>query len=444
MPGKYEKVRTMRYRVLLINPWIYDFAAFNLWARPLGLMRVAEHLSAFDAEMSLIDCTESFGPKQYGAGKFRSEIVEKPDALKKIPRYYRRYGIGADEFTGRLRSLMPVDFIMMTSVMSYWYPGVQKAIELVRAAAGDVPVILGGIYASLYHEHAAMRSGADFVYKGHVRESLNFALYTFGFKLKRKRAALPYHRLNLYKAWPFAPVLTSTGCPCRCSYCASALLAPGYEKRPADAVIEEIGELYDQGVRDYAFYDDALLMDSENHIKPILRSIAHNRPGIRFHTPNGLHAKGIDAELADLMKASNFKTLRLSLETINDARQKATGGKVSPGDMEKAVSLLKQRGFTKNEIGVYLMCGLPGQETGEVREGISFLKSLGVRIYLNEFSPIRRTKLWEELVQKGVIPDNMDPLLTNNTVFPYLYSGHDPEDISSMKLDIKRYNENDT
>ena len=38
---------------------------------------------------------------------------------------------------------------------------------------------------------------------------------------------------------------------------------------------------------------------------------------IRFHCPNGLHARLIDDELAKLMKESGFRTLRLSLETVN-------------------------------------------------------------------------------------------------------------------------------
>jgi len=39
----------------------------------------------------------------------------------------------------------------------------------------------------------------------------------------------------------------------------------------------------------------------------------------------------------------------------------------------------------------------------------------------------------------GVIADGLDPVLTNNTVFSYLYSGYDPRDIETMKLDVKRY-----
>ena len=66
--------------------------------------------------------------------------------------------------------------------------------------------------------------------------------------------------------------------------------------------------------------------------------------------------------------------------------------------------------------------------------------SLGVRINLTEFSPIKGTPSWAELVRKGVIKDDLDPLLTNNTVFSYLYSGYNSDRINKIKLEVKGYN----
>lgn len=430
----------MKLRILLINPWIYDFAAYNLWSMPLGLLKVAEYLSSYDTELSLIDCTDSCASKKYGDGKFNSETVEKPSLLKNIPRHYKRYGISPEEFRGKLKAALPADIVMITSVMSYWYPGVQKAVEFVRQAAGNAPIVLGGIYPTLYHEHAVENSGADFIYRGGVNERLNFALYTFGFRLKRKREQVKYYRLNLYEKYRFAPLMTSTGCPFMCSYCASSLLTGGYARMTNSDVIKEIKELYDSNIRDFAFYDDALLVDSGSHIKPVLREISGSRPGINFHAPNGLHASFIDEELAYLMKASNFKTIRLSLETVDAERQKKTGGKVDITGFGRAVFHLKNAGFAKKEIGAYLMYGLPGQDIVEVKDGIAFLKSLGVRINLTEFSPIRHTALWDEMVKAGIISGSLDPLLTNNSVFSYLYSSYDSEDVGKMKLDVKEYN----
>lgn len=430
----------MKLRILLINPWIYDFAAYNFWARPLGLLKVAEYLSAFNVELFFIDCTDSFIIKRYGTGKFRSEVVEKPDLLRTIPRLYKRYGISINEFIERLKRSMPFDIVMITSIMSYWYPGVQKAVEIIRDIAGDVPIILGGIYATLYNEHASKYSGADFIYTGRLNESLNFALYTFGFKLKKKMQQREYYKLGFYDEYPFAPLLTAYGCPFRCSYCASGLLTDDYQRCSPDEVLKEIEELYEMGTRDFAFYDDALLVDSENHIKPVLRGIVKEGLDIRLHTPNGLHARFVDEELACLMKAANFKTIRLSLETVDSVRQRQTGGKVNNEDLERAVRNLKKQGFSKNEIGVYLMYGLPGQAINEVIEGIEFLKGLGVRINLTEFSPIKGTMAWDELVRQNIIDNDLDPLITNNTVFSYLYSGYDHEEVRKMKIYVKQYN----
>jgi radical SAM superfamily enzyme YgiQ (UPF0313 family) len=429
----------MRRKILLINPWIYDFAAFNFWVRPLGILKVAEHLSAYDVELSFIDCMDSFEVKRYGTGRFKTEQVEKPHILKDILRLYKRYGISIAEFVERLNACSPVDAVMLTCIMSYWYPGVQKAVEIMREILGSVPVVLGGIYATLYTEHACENSGADFAHKGKIAR-IDSALYDLGIKIKRKRDRVPYYRLNLYNKYPFAPLLTSEGCPFRCPYCASGLLTDRYHGLPNSEVLKEVKELSGIGVRDYAFYDDALLFEPENHIKPILRGLIEEGLNARFHCPNGLHARFIDEETAALMKAANFRTIRLGLETVNPERQEAAGAKVNNKDIEEAVRLLKKKGFSKKEIGVYIMYGLPGEDIEELKDGINFLKSLDVRIHLTEFSPIRGTRSWNELMQMGLINDKLDPLLTNNTIFSYLYSGYDTDEIYKIKIDVKKFN----
>ncbi len=431
----------MKLRILLINPWIYDFAATNLWSSPLGILKVAECLSLYDVEFAFIDCTDSVRLKRYGKGKYRREIVQKPDCVKAVPRRFSRYGIGVDDFREALKKALPFDVVLITSIMSWWYPGVQKVIECTRSVSPDTPIILGGIYATLWHRHAAETSGADFIYRGQVNRDIVFAFNTFGFRLKRKRdSEVPFYRLRLCEAYPFAPLLTSTGCPFSCNYCGSGLLSKGFSQRKPQSVVEDIDTLCGAGVRDFAFYDDALFVDAGLHIKVILNEIISRGMDIRFHCPNGLHASLIDAELAKLLKESGFRTLRLSLETINTKRQRETGGKVSTAEFVRAITVLKKYGFTKEDIGVYLMYGLPEQEFNEVREGVEFLKSLGVKINLTEFSPVPGTKCWEELISMGTITESIDPLLTNNSVFTGLFSGYDPQRLDQLKLQVKEFN----
>jgi radical SAM superfamily enzyme YgiQ (UPF0313 family) len=427
----------MKLKCLLINPWVYDFAAMNLWSRPLGLIKVAEYMSRFNVKLRLIDCTDVFTAKEYGKGKYPYEVVDTPEALRPLSRRFKRYGISIEEFRRRLGS---ADLLFVTSIMSYWYPGVVKAIEVAKSEALDIPVFLGGIYATLYPEHAAKHSGADFIYRGPVGYGLRAALNTFGFRLKEKHAPKPYYMLKLYEQYPFAPLLTSRGCPYDCSYCASKALSGEFSQRAPEEVVSEIKDLYGIGVRDYAFYDDALLLNADTHLKPVLKEVRGRFPGVRFHCPNGLHARHMDQELARLMKLAGFRTLRLSLETVNTERLATTGGKVRADELERAVLALKKQGFGKEHIGVYLMYGLPGQPLEEVKEGVQFIKGLGVMVKLTEFSPIPGTRCWDELRDRGVIRDDIDPLLTNNTAFAALYSGYDPDELDALKLKVKAYN----
>jgi len=430
----------MKKNLLLINPWIYDFSAYCFWARPLGLLQVAEYLSQFDCGITFIDCLEIKKFKSYGTGKYMSIEVSKPEVIKDIPFKYKRYGISEEEFIAKVKDNAPYDVVFVTSIMGYWYPGVRRVIEIIKSLYPNTFVILGGIYATLYYEHAISNSGADYVYKGRIDYRFDELLEDLNIKSSGKKRT-PYYKLNFYNNLPFAPVITSYGCPFSCSYCASRMIYERYFRRDNDEVLKELSELYDLGVRDFAFYDDALLVDSENYIKPLLKEIIKKFKDIRFHTPNGLHARFIDEELARLFKKANFKTIRLSLETINPVRQKDMGNKVDNADFVKAVRILQKENFTKKEIGVYLMYGLPEQTIEEVKEGINFLKKLNVRINLAEFSPIPGTDCWNYLVKKGVINKDVDPLLTNNSIYSLLFSGYGAEEIFKLKSEVKNYNE---
>lgn len=427
-------------RVLLVNPWIHDFSCLNLWSAPLGLLKVAEYLSQFDTELFFIDCLETVKKKKSGTGKYLRQEIEKPAVLKEIPRRFCRYGITPQEFKNKLREMPAPDIVFVGTLMTYWYTGVRETIEEIKKVFQDIPVITGGLYSTLLPDHCLRKTFTDGVFKGPVEKGLEAFLNTFGFRLKRKRTSVPYWNLGLLK-WDFAPLRTSSGCPFSCTYCASRIFYSEFRQRSPEEIMKEINELYNLRIRDFAFYDDALLVRADEHIKPIMKEIIKRGLMINLHTPNGLHARFIDEETASLMKRSGFKTIRISLETISPELQEKTGGKVTLEEFKRAIRFLKKAGFTKNELGVYLMFGLPGQRLEEVIEGVNFLMSLDVRIHLTEFSPIPETPLWKGMVSSGIISQDIDPLLTNNSVFYYLFSGYDIKRLEKVKLEVKRYNE---
>ena len=61
----------MKPRILLVNPPIYDFSAYDIWLKPYGLLRVAGFLRN-QAEFHLVDFLDRLDSR-IPAGNYRSD-----------------------------------------------------------------------------------------------------------------------------------------------------------------------------------------------------------------------------------------------------------------------------------------------------------------------------------------------------------------------------------
>jgi radical SAM superfamily enzyme YgiQ (UPF0313 family) len=187
------------------------------------------------------------------------------------------------------------------------------------------------------------------------------------------------------------------------------------------------------GILDFAFYDDALLLQAESTLKPALERFCKEGLRLRFHTPNALHVRALTPEWCQLLYESGFTTLRLGLETTRVNRQRQWGGKVEIEMFFSAMGHLLAAGFLQNQIGVYLLCGLPGQSPGEVAEAIQVAKEAGGQPYLAEYSPIPGTPMWMEAVKVSSYELEKEPLYHNNTFFSCRRPGFTYEDLLNLK-----------
>jgi len=377
--------------------------------------------------------------RAYQCGKFMKEPVEKPEVLRNVPRTYSRYGIRERSFWRGLVFFGRPDVVLVTSMMTYWYPGPFRAIELVREAFPGVPVVLGGVYAALCHEHCMAFSGADYVFEGGGIEAAA-AMVEGILDVDSRGIGRPwYPAFDLYGDLKAVAVSCSRGCPYRCAYCAASLLAGEFVQREPEEVVEEIAHWVGRyGVRDIVFYDDALLVGGESHFVPMVEEILRRKIECRFHLPNGVHARGVTREVSRLMFRSGFKTIRLGLETIDSARQVGTGGKVDGEDVRLAIEYLRGAGFDRDAIGVYLMAGLPGQPWQEVEEGIERVWQWGAVPKIAEYSPIPGTALWEEAVRSSAYDIETEPLLQNNSILPCAWEGFSWDDLAALKKRLQQ------
>jgi radical SAM superfamily enzyme YgiQ (UPF0313 family) len=419
--------------ILLVNPWVTDFAAYDLWMKPLGLLYAGAFLSRRDHNIRLVDCMDRLQDskgreiagisRQFGTGKFHREIIEKPGCLKHVPRNFYRYGIPLDLFRELVLEGIRPDVVLVTCSMTYWYHGAFEAISLVHELLPDVPVLLGGIYATLCTDHARKHSGADAV----IAESLPSLIIDAvehaggdkggGTVVDNHFSVWPAPLWELYSQLSSAVVMTSRGCPMNCTVCASRLLFDGFERRDPIEAAKSILQLAERGVTDVAFSDDALLLDTQRYAVPMFEELANSNAPVRLHSPNGLHVREMTPETALLMKRAGMVTVRLSLETSSAWRAvKDFSGKVSADEFNNAVDALFSAGYTSRDVGAYILVGLPGQSKEGVNDTVEFAAGCGVQVKPALFSPVPGTVEFERAVEAGMIRENDDPVLQNNTL----------------------------
>src|SRR5919109_479260 len=85
-----------RMNLLLVNPPIYDFTAYDFWLRPYGLLRVGGQLRAH--KLTVFDHLVSSDHDEFGRGRFDRNLVPKPEPLRDVPRRFYRFGRPRDDF----------------------------------------------------------------------------------------------------------------------------------------------------------------------------------------------------------------------------------------------------------------------------------------------------------------------------------------------------------
>lgn len=403
--------------ILGVNPPVNDFAFFDLWSKPLGLLYLLQRMRMNGNEVSLLDCIHegADGQKTFGREKIEKIEIDKPEVYSKIKRKYHRFGMKEENINRRLALGPKPDAVLLTSGMTYWYGGVKWMIDILHRELPGVPVILGGIYATLCKQHA-LNLGADYVVTDHWEPDVS------------------YPAMDLYKHLPYGVIMTSFGCPLACRYCASHILWPNYKRRKIEEVLAEIDFQVELGAEDFAFYDDALLICKKDFFFPLCKSIV-SRYGerLRMHTPNGLHVREIDAECANLLINSGFKTIRLSLESIDPDIANAGSNKVMREEYSAAIKNLRSAGYSREDCETYILLGLPNQSFESVKETISFVHAAGGKPKLAEFSPIPGTQSFKDSAKK--LPELLtEPLLHNNSVYSSWLSGEiPPEKLQELK-----------
>jgi radical SAM superfamily enzyme YgiQ (UPF0313 family) len=434
-------------KILFVNPYIYDFTAYDLWLRPLGLLYLASVAGTYTGcEIYWLDALDRYRegagvkPGVTGRGKYYREIVEKPEIYGKTPRYYSRYGMPGDSFREKLEKLPEVDMIFITTLMTYWFEGVRFTLDELVKRFPRAKIVMGGVIPSLMPPVEIAKhvgTGLSFI-SGYGEEKILKLIEEEGGNVYSNPDLshidnIPYPAFDLLTDRKTLPLLTSRGCPFACTYCASNLLNGRFVERTAEKILAEIYHMHETfGTERFIIFDDALLVNRRRRFFKVFNELK-GKTALSFHTPNGLHTGKIDAETAALLFESGFKTLRLSFESITADILSKSSNKVTVAEMVQAVDNLENAGYKRGDIGVYLLFGYPGQKLRDIEQSLHFVKELGVSPHLSLFSPVPGTVDFNSLQRSGVLSTPTDLYETNKIYFLYNKSGFSHDEIKHIK-----------
>lgn len=181
-------------------------------------------------------------------------------------------------------------------------------------------------------------------------------------------------RMNKYRSIiskykNFSIMLTSFGCPSKCTYCAINYFP--YSRRTVEQVIAEIEEcVYKYKVREIDFFDAYFTADKK-FVTAICSEILKRKIKVTWSCRTSL--PGVNTELLKLMNKAGCRKIYYGIESANQATLKKVKKELHLETVRK--KLLETRAARIQTLG-FFMIGLPGETEKEIRETIKFAKSL--------------------------------------------------------------------
>ena len=311
----------------------------------------------------------------------------------------------------------------------FWY-GAFKTAELLKQRKPDVHIVIGGPHIGIYPQEALEYSAADSVIMGDAEvpflllcncvangirpnhiPGVHFKEHGVRegedqWHIQKDLDALPFPERTLLPLTRYTSVLgknryittmiTSRGCPYRCTYC--KLNFQKTLQRSARNVVDEFERIQELGISEIEVYDDTFTWQPQR-VQEICKGILER--GIRVKWAIRDRVTGVREENLELLRKAGCVRIHLGIESASEKTLKLIKKSIHIPQIEKAVNLTKKYGFTTLN---YFMIGLPDETREDVRQTIDYAVKLDADF--TEFNiciPYAGTEMYETALQTGQI-----------------------------------------
>ena len=236
-----------------------------------------------------------------------------------------------------------------------------------------------------------------------------------------------------YKRFPVAPIITSRGCPYKCTYCqASLMLGTRMRYRSIQLVMEEIKYLRSTfGVKEVHIIDDNFTLNRK-YVMDFCNALIKNNIDITWTCPNGVRLDTLTDKMVEAMKAAGCYVISAGIESGSDRILKYVRKRETTGLMKEKVTMIQKHGI--NVIGFFIL-GFPTETAKEMHQTINFSKELGLlRADFQLFHPLPGTEMFDTLNHTNELSG------INFNANSYAEVAYTPKSMSKNKLkNIQRY-----
>lgn len=318
-------------------------------------------------------------------------------------------------------------------------PRAYELADMVHERSG-ADVIIGGMHASSMPEEAIMH--ADYVIVGEgekvildVVEGRYSKGIIFG-KHIENLDEVPFPDYSVLKTpCKSANILTTRGCPFRCTFCTTSRMFSPYRQRSVDNVINEIKMYKRMGFKYMNFEDDNFTADKERAKEICRRMIAEN---LQFKETFffGRTDMAKDEELLELLQKAHLTRVLIGIESLNQKALDSIHKCQNIQDIKDAAAACKKH---KIRMIASIVLGLDEDNAQDMRRSVEFAKSIDAyQLQPAILTPYPGTPVYEEFTkEKRMITDRWEEFDMMNVTFK-------PANMSPWELQQEFYNASNT
>jgi radical SAM superfamily enzyme YgiQ (UPF0313 family) len=328
------------------------------------------------------------------------------------------------------------DLIGLTAVSRFY----NEMRRICRAITSDIPIVLGGVHPSSLPELTLRENKAKFIIIGegemtilelaeHIEkggdlskikglayknngkiiindprepiENLNglpFPAWDL-LRLKSYNTALKSGYKGFFDYTEFMPIITTRGCPYKCTFCASTFFwGSSVRFRSIENIIEEIEyDIAHYNAKIFEIWDDNFTINRKRVIE-FCKEIIKRKISVSFYLVNSIRLDTLTRPLIKLLKLAGFKGVAISPESGSQKIINNVNKHLDLSIVKNVATMLHQEGM--NTIA-FFMLGLPGETVNTAHQTVRFAASLpvnGISFFI--FTPLPGSILFNKWLKE--------------------------------------------